>query len=183
MILNITAPGLIFRVAKKNLEIKTPTRLKFNESMLNVLMAELRSQNIHSWYITSDQNIPLRSAPKLASHAKNKKIIQTQKKLNVSKNVEDNGVNQANYHNKLDEIISLLKDIRDKETIVGPQIIRQPIEFKSSDKKKDEDFIPTIDLTDMEINTTEKKIIKPNQQVDDLKNVADDLKKMIGGNN
>jgi len=169
MIIVINTKGLTFRVPQKNIEVKTPARLKISEGILLTILSELRKQDINEWYILSDLTTRLKAPPKTmqSRSGKNKPSI-------------NNTNNDMDYSSKLDEIISLLKDIKNKETSThifsSPDFPPTPHTKKPKDKV--EEFIPFIDISDMEIKSdglqTQKQDVT-NDNLNDAANAINDI--------
>ena len=169
MIIVINTSGLTFRIPQKNIEVKTPARLRVSESMLLILLSELRKQSITDWYILSDISTQLKAPPKTMKNKFDKN----------KSNVLANSNNTIDCLKKLDEVIKLLKEIKNKEVVTdGNYNIKQTKKIKSQEQP---DFIPIIDISDMEIKSTGLQTQKQDVSNNSINKAANAINDILGG--
>ncbi len=175
----IEDPGLVIIINGK--EIRTPTELNIQLNKLNEVVTYLKSMGIHKYKFVSEPEVhrkpvEIRHVPETIKGT----IVEKSPVINepikpIQQTIASDGIKELTK--KLENLEQILNKIANRE----PTIVREIIQQGSSEiikKKKDDshqDFIPSIDTSNLQLKTSGSKTVKSSIDANDA---ADALSKL-----
>lgn len=182
MILVINSKGLTFHISSKNIDVKTPAKLKISQQNLSLILSELSRQGIKEWYLIPDERVELKSIPYKATNRSSRGASKLQATL-TPVNVTMPEIDFSPISNKLDMIIDLLEKLVDRSQIVRQQSIskEKSLNHKINKLSQQPEFIPEIDISSMDIKSSSENITYEEVDLDSLNDTVNTLGDLFRG--
>ena len=154
---------------------RTPAIVIINESDVDRIKSELRKMGVNNFEIKYDNEEQIKKTKK-----KDKSIVKKIVEKIIGPTIIKETVDIKQINNRFDNIEGLLKEIANKPGEV--HITHEPGKIHKEYKKpkKEDDFIPTIDTSDIKIGGSKKYSTIKGEKEKDLETKSKQLSKIAG---